>query len=81
LLLALALLIATVPVKLLAGEKIYNKILKKEAGEMAYYLVVAVIFAILYEIPFVGGLIRFIALLIGLGAIIAWLAIRTRPTS
>jgi hypothetical protein len=81
LLLILALLIATVPVKLLAGKIIYNKILKKDTGKMVYYLVGAVIFAILYEIPLVGGLIRFIALLIGLGAIVAWLAIRARPTS
>lgn len=81
LLFILALLIATVPVKLLAGEMIYTKILKKDAGKMVYYLVGAVIFAIVYEIPFVGGLIRFIALLIGLGAIVAWLAIRARPTS
>lgn len=80
LLLGLALLIATVPVKLLAGEIIYNKILKKEAGKMMYYLVGAIIFAIVYEIPFLGGLIRFIALIIGLGAIVAWLAIRARPT-
>jgi hypothetical protein len=69
-----------VPVKLLAGEIIYNKILKKEAGKMMYYLVGAVLFAIIYEIPFLGGLIRFIALIIGLGAIVAWLAIRARPT-
>lgn len=80
LLFALALLIATVPVKLLAGEIIYNKILNKNAGKMMYYLVGAVIFAILYEIPFLGGLIRFIALLIGLGAIVSWLGIRARPT-
>ncbi len=81
LLFALGLLIATVPVKLLAGEVIYNKILKKDAGKMVYYLVGAVIFAIVYEIPFVGEPIRFIALILGLGAIIAWLAIRARPTS
>jgi hypothetical protein len=81
LLLLLALLIATVPVKLLAGELIYNKILKKDAGKMVYYLVGTVVFAIVYEIPFLGGLIRFIALLLGLGAIIAWLAIRARPIS
>ncbi|AKB12551.1 MAG: hypothetical protein ACHQXK_07205 [Methanosarcina thermophila] len=80
LLLALAVLIATIPVKLLAGELIYNKILKKEAGEIAYYLVGAVVFAILYEIPIVGWLIGFIALIIGLGAIIAWLGIRARST-
>ncbi|HWQ47456.1 MAG TPA: hypothetical protein VN414_00645 [Methanosarcina sp.] len=80
LLLALALLIATVPVKLLAGEIIYNKILKKDAGKMIYYLVGAIIFAIVYEIPFLGGFIRFIALIIGLGAIVAWLAIRARST-
>lgn len=81
LLLILALLIATVPVKLLAGKVIYNKILKKDAGKMVYYLVGAVLFAIMYEIPFLGGLIRFIALIIGLGAIVAWLAIQARPTS
>ncbi|HHV24578.1 MAG: hypothetical protein PHG79_05780 [Methanosarcina sp.] len=80
LLFVLALLIATVPVKLLAGEIIYNKILKKDAGKMMYYLVGAVVFAIVYEIPFAGGLIRFIALLVGLGAIISWLAMRARPT-
>ncbi|MDY0129617.1 MAG: hypothetical protein RBR63_05475 [Methanosarcina vacuolata] len=80
LLLALALLIATVPVKLLAGEIIYNKILKKEAGKLMYYLVGAVLFAIVYEIPFLGGLIHFIALIIGLGAIVVWLATRARPT-
>lgn len=81
LLLILALLIATVPVKLLAGEIIYNKILKKEAGKLMYYLVGAVLFAIIYEIPFLGGLIRFIALIIGLGAIVVWLATRARSTS
>jgi len=81
LLLLLGILIATVPVKLLAGEIIYSKILKKDAGKMMYYLVGAVLFAIVYEIPFVGGLIRFIALLIGLGAIIIWLSIQARPTS
>ena len=81
LLLALALLIATVPVKLLAGEIIYTKIFKKDAGKMVYYLIGAVIFAIAYEIPLVGGLIRFIALLIGLGVIVAWLGLRSRATS
>ncbi|HEY3362962.1 MAG TPA: hypothetical protein VGK06_14390 [Methanosarcina sp.] len=81
LLLLFGLLIATVPVKLLAGEIISNKILKKDAGKMIYYLIGTVIFAIIYEIPFVGGLIRFIALLIGLGAIIVWLSIQARPTS
>ncbi|AKB80812.1 hypothetical protein MSBR3_0234 [Methanosarcina barkeri 3] len=80
LLLALSLLIATVPVKLLAGRIIYNKILKKEAGKMMYYTFGAVLFAIVYEIPFLGGLIRFVALIIGLGAIVAWLAIRARST-
>lgn len=80
LLFVLSLLIATVPVKLLAGKIIYNKILKKEAGKMMYYIFGAVLFAILYEIPFLGGLIRFVALIIGLGAIVAWLAIRARST-
>ncbi len=81
LLLALALLIATVPVKLLAGEIIYNKVFKKDAGKMMYYLIGAVIFAIAYEIPLVGGLIRFIALIIGLGVIVAWLGLRSRAAS
>ncbi len=80
LLLILALLIATVPVKLLAGKIIYNKILKKEAGKLMYYLVGTVLFAIIYEIPFLGGLVSFIALIIGLGAIVVWLATRARPT-
>lgn len=80
LLFVLSLLIATVPAKLLAGKIIYNKILKKEAGKMMYYIFGAVLFAILYEIPFLGGLIRFVALIIGLGAIVAWLAIRARST-
>jgi cytoskeletal protein CcmA (bactofilin family) len=79
--LALALLIATVPVKLLAGEMIYRKILRRDAGKMMYYLVGAVIFGIVFEIPFVGGLIRFIAILIGLGAIVVWLENRARPAS
>jgi hypothetical protein len=79
--LLLALLIATIPVKMLAGEIIYNKILKKDAGKMVYYLIGVIVFAILYEIPLIGGLIRFIALLIGLGAIIYWLATCARTTS
>jgi len=79
LLLALGLLIAAVPVKLLAGEIIYSKILKKEAGKMMYYLIGAIVFAIAFEIPFLGGLIYFIALLIGLGAIVVWLGERARP--
>lgn len=79
LLMALALLIATVPVKLLAGEIIYNTIFKKEAGKLVYYLIGAVIFAIAYEIPLLGGIIRFIALLIGLGATVVWLGERATP--
>jgi hypothetical protein len=79
LLLAIGLLIATVPVKLLAGEIIYNKIFKKEAGKLVYYLIGAVIFAIAYEIPLLGGIIRFIALLIGLGAAVVWLGERATP--
>jgi cytoskeletal protein CcmA (bactofilin family) len=79
LLLALAALIATVPVKLLAGEIVYNKIFKKEAGKMMYYLVGAVIFAVIYEIPFLGSFVSFIALLIGLGAIGMWLAKNAKP--
>ena len=73
LLLALGLLIATVPVELLAGEVVYNRVLKKEAGKMMYYLVGAIIFGIAFEIPLLGGIILFIALLIGLGAIVVWL--------
>jgi len=73
LLLTLAVLIATVPVKLLAGEMIYTKVFKKEAGDMIYYLIGALVFAIMYEIPYLGGLIQFIALLVGLGAIGIWL--------
>jgi hypothetical protein len=79
LLFALAALIATVPVKLLAGEIIYNKVFKKEAGKMRYYLVGAVIFAVVYEIPFLGSFISFIALIIGLGAIGIWLASNAKP--
>ncbi|MFZ2497565.1 MAG: hypothetical protein ACP5N0_02560 [Methanosarcina sp.] len=79
--LTLAILIATVPVKLLAGEIIYYRVFKKEAGKMVYYLLGAVIFALAYEIPLVGGFIRFIALLIGLGVIVIWLTERARPTS
>jgi hypothetical protein len=81
LLLALAALIATVPVKLLAGEMIYSKVFKKEAGKMIYYLTGAVVFAIVYEIPFLGGLIKFIALLAGLGALGIWLAGKAKPES
>ncbi|AKB21619.1 MULTISPECIES: hypothetical protein [unclassified Methanosarcina] len=74
LMLALAVLIATVPVKLLAGEMIYSKVFKKEAGKMIYYLTGAIVFAIVYEIPFLGGLIKFIALLAGLGALGIWIS-------
>jgi hypothetical protein len=82
LVLLLAMLIATVPVKLLAGEMIYNRLFKKEAGKMVYYLIGAIIFAIAYEIPLVGGLIQFVALLLGLGAVILWLASeRSHPAS
>ncbi len=77
--LALAVLIATVPVKLLAGTIVYNKVFKKEAGKMVYYLLGAVIFAIVYEIPFLGSLAGFIAMLIGLGAIGIWLAGKAKP--
>jgi hypothetical protein len=79
LLFALAVLIATIPVKLLAGAAIYIKIFKKETSKMIYYLVGAVVFAILYEIPFLGWLIQIIALLIGLGAIGIWLAGKAKP--
>jgi len=78
LLFALGLLIATVPVKLLAGQIIYNKLMKKDAGKMVYYLIGAVLFAIVYEIPFLGGIIHFITLLIGLGAIVVWLGEHAR---
>lgn len=79
LLFALAALIATVPVKLLAGKMIYFTVFKKEAGDMIYYLTGAVIYAIVYEIPFLGGLIQFIALLLGLGAVGIWLANNAKP--
>ncbi len=79
--LAITILIATVPVKLLAGEVIYYKIFKKEAGKMAYYALGTLIFALAYEIPLIGGFIRFIALLIGLGGIVVWIGERANPTS
>ena len=44
-----------------------------------YYLVGAILFAILFEIPLLGGLIHFIVLLIGLGAVVVWLGERARP--
>jgi hypothetical protein len=78
LLLALGLLIATVPIKLLIGEMVYNNVLKKKAGKMVYYLVGAILLAILFEIPFIGGLTHFIVLLIGLGAPVVWLGERVR---
>lgn len=81
LLLVLATLIATVPVKLLAGEMIYSKVFKKEAGKMIYYLTGVVVFAIVYEIPFLGGLIKFIALLLGLGALGIWISKLAKPES
>ena len=46
---------------------------------MMYYLVGAVIFAVIYEIPFLGSLVGFIALLIGLGAIGIWIAGNAKP--
>ncbi|MDI9394833.1 MAG: polymer-forming cytoskeletal protein [Euryarchaeota archaeon] len=79
LLFALAALIATVPIKLLAGKMIYARVFKKEAGRMIYYLTGAVLFAILYEIPFLGGLIQFIALLAGLGTLGIWLSNNANP--
>ena len=69
----LFLLISTVPVKLLAGELLYRKIFNKEAGRLLYYLTGALLFAVLYEIPFLGGLIRFVALLLGFGALWLWI--------
>lgn len=79
LLLALGLLIAAVPVKLLAGEIIYSSVIKKKAGKMIYYIIGAIIFAVIFEIPLLGELIHFIALLIGLGATVVWLGERARP--
>lgn len=79
LLFMLALLIATIPVKLLAGAAIYIKVFKKEASKMTYYLVGAIVFAIVYQIPFLGWLVRFIAVLIGLGAIGIWLGGKAKP--
>ncbi|AKB28788.1 hypothetical protein MSSIT_2069 [Methanosarcina siciliae T4/M] len=81
LLLTLAALIATVPVKLLTGEMIYTKVFKKESGNLIYYLIGAVIFAIVYEIPYLGGIIQFIALLLGLGAIGIWLGTLAKQQS
>jgi hypothetical protein len=78
LLLTLAIILATIPVKLLAGKIIYNKLLRKEAGKMVYYIIGAIVFALAYEIPYVGGIIRFIALIIGLGAIVVWLGEHAR---
>jgi len=74
LLTALALLVATIPVKMLAGELIYSRVFKKEAGELMYYLTGAVVFALVYEIPYLGWLVQFVALLIGFGAIGVWFA-------
>lgn len=79
LLFSLALLIATVPVKLLAGAVIYNKAFKKESSKLMYYFVGAIVFTIVYQIPFLGWLVRFIALLIGLGATGIWLVKNAKP--
>lgn len=79
--LILTILIATVPVKLLAGKILYYRIFKKEAGKMAYYTLGAFVFALAYEIPLLGGLIHFIALIVGLGGIVIWLTERASPTS
>ncbi|WP_269852143.1 hypothetical protein [Methanosarcina horonobensis] len=46
---------------------------------MTYYLVGAIVFAIVYQIPFLGWLVRFIAVLIGLGAIGIWLGGKAKP--
>lgn len=81
LLFALALLIATVPIKLLTGAWVYDKIFKREASKMIYYLVGAVIFAIIYQIPFLGWLVRFVAVLIGLGAIGIWFGKKAKSGS
>ncbi|AKB24753.1 hypothetical protein MSMTP_1284 [Methanosarcina sp. MTP4] len=72
LLTALALLVATVPVKLVAGKVIYNLVFENEDEEWVYYLIGAVIFAIVYEIPYLGELVHFVVLLIGFGAIGIW---------
>lgn len=69
----LFLLISTIPVKLLAGELLYRKIFNKEAGNPLYYLTGALLFAVLYEIPFLGGLVHFVALLLGFGAVWLWI--------
>jgi hypothetical protein len=73
--------LAPTPVKMLVGKIIYSRVFKKEAGKMAYYALGAFAFALAYEIPLVGGLIRFAALIVGLGGIVIWLAERARPTS
>lgn len=73
LLLFLAILIATVPIKLLTGKVVYNRVFNKNSGKMTYYLIGAVIFTIAYAIPLIGGIIRIIILFIGVGAIGIWL--------
>ncbi|WP_410509677.1 polymer-forming cytoskeletal protein [Methanosarcina hadiensis] len=79
LLFSLALLIATVPVKLLAGAVIYNKAFKKESSKLMYYFIGTIIFTIVYQIPLLGWLVRLIALLIGLGAAGIWLGRNAKP--
>lgn len=79
LLFSLALLIATVPVKLLAGAVVYNKAFKKESSKLMYYLAGTIILTVVYQIPLLGWLVRFIALLIGLGAAGIWLSRNAKP--
>jgi len=65
----IGLLLATIPVKLAIGEFLYKRIWKKKSKEFIYYCVGVAAFAICYEIPLMGWLIKILAALVGFGAL------------
>ena len=67
----IVLLVSTIPVKIAIGGAIYRRIAKKskKPRTLLYYATGVLIFAIIYEIPYLGGLTRFFAVLLGFGAV------------
>ncbi|MFH1836343.1 MAG: hypothetical protein ABH851_09165 [Methanobacteriota archaeon] len=65
----IGLLLATIPVKIVVGELLFKRIWKRKSKEFYYYCVGVAAFAICYEIPLIGWLIKIVAALVGFGAI------------
>lgn len=64
------LLFCTIPVKLAVGEVVDERLLNKNLTPWKAYLVGLVLYTVISEIPVLGGIVSFLAVVIGFGAVV-----------